>query len=190
MDRQVRRPWAARDAFRVGLPQRQSVTLRCGGLEHVVVIERDAGCWCVSVGDEVLRIEAALGEGRIVATLDGCREVHDLHASGTHLSLWRGAARIDFELLDPRRADVTANAHEGELVARLPGTVVSVAVAVGDIVEPGATLMVVEAMKMEHAILAPHGGRVAAIHHATGERVTEGAVLAEIVPLEQPPATT
>ncbi len=182
-------PWAARDAFRIGLPRCQSVTLRCGGVEHVVAILSDATGWRVSVGDVAFPIEATLADGRLVATMDGCRSAHDLHWAGTHLSLWRGASRIDFELLDPRRADVTANAHEGELIARLPGTVVSVAVAVGDVVEAGETLMVVEAMKMEHAILAPRAGRVTALHHATGDRVTEGAVLAEIVPMEQPATT-
>jgi 3-methylcrotonyl-CoA carboxylase alpha subunit len=183
-------PWAARDAFRIGLPNRQVVTLRSGGDEHVVAIVRHAGQWRVTVGDETFAIDAVLTQGRLLATIDGCRRAHDVHVTGTHLVLWRGASRVDFELLDPRRADVTANAHEGELVARLPGTVVSVAVAVGDLVEPGTTLMVVEAMKMEHAILAPHGGRVAAIHHATGDRVTEGAILAEIVPVDSLPGAT
>ena len=40
--------------------------------------------------------------------------------------------------------------------------------------------MVVEAMKMEHSIAAPHAGRVRALHFAVGERVVEGAILAEI----------
>jgi biotin carboxyl carrier protein len=84
------------------------------------------------------------------------------------------------ELIDPRHVDVSASVHEGELVARLPGTIVSVSVAVGDSVAAGATLMVVEAMKMEHAILAPKAGRVLAVHYARGDRVTEGAVLVEV----------
>jgi 3-methylcrotonyl-CoA carboxylase alpha subunit len=70
--------------------------------------------------------------------------------------------------------------HEGELIARLPGTVVAVAVARGDVVAAGATLMVLEAMKMEHAVLAPHAGTVAAVHYSRGDRVAEGAVLVEL----------
>jgi 3-methylcrotonyl-CoA carboxylase alpha subunit len=184
-----RSPWAARDGFRVGLPFRQIVTLRTGGVEHSVIAEHTAGAWKVSVGEVTYGIAATLGDGRLQASVDGCRAERDVHVAGIHVALWRGAARIDFELLDPRRAELSSNVHEGELVARLPGTVVSVNVAVGDVVEAGATLMVVEAMKMEHAILAPQGGRVAALHHATGDRVTEGAVLAEIVSVEPPSGT-
>ncbi|MCX7056670.1 MAG: acetyl-CoA carboxylase biotin carboxyl carrier protein subunit, partial [Proteobacteria bacterium] len=72
-------------------------------------------------------------------------------------------------------------------IARLPGTVVSVSVTVGDLVAAGDTLMVVEAMKMEHAILAPKAGRVLTVHYARGDRVTEGAVLVE-VGVEEPTA--
>ena len=48
--------------------------------------------------------------------------------------------------------------------------------------EAGAVVMLIEAMKMEHAITAPHAGTVTAIHFAAGERVTEGSQLLEIAP--------
>jgi biotin carboxyl carrier protein len=105
---------------------------------------------------------------------------------GTTLSLWRGANRLDFELVDLRRSDFRASAHAGELIARLPGTVVSVEVAVGDHISAGATMMVIEAMKMEHSVVAPYAGRLSAIHYGRGDRVTEGTVLVEVIPAESP----
>jgi biotin carboxyl carrier protein len=62
----------------------------------------------------------------------------------------------------------------------LPGLVVQVAVQAGDAVEAGQVLLVIEAMKMEHAITAPRAGTVRAIDCAVGERVEEGRVLVEI----------
>ena len=50
----------------------------------------------------------------------------------------------------------------------------------GQTVEAGAVLMVIEAMKMEHGITAPQRGRVTAIHFAKGERVAEDAKLVEM----------
>ena len=68
----------------------------------------------------------------------------------------------------------------GRLTAPTPGTVVAVRVAVGDAVEAGATLVVLEAMKMEHAVRADQRGRVAEIRVATGDAVAEGALLVRI----------
>jgi 3-methylcrotonyl-CoA carboxylase alpha subunit len=56
-------------------------------------------------------------------------------------------------------------------------------VAVGDRVERGQPMMVVEAMKMEHTIAAPRDGAVAAVHYAPGDLVEEGA---ELIALAEP----
>jgi 3-methylcrotonyl-CoA carboxylase alpha subunit len=58
--------------------------------------------------------------------------------------------------------------------------VIEVAVRVGDWVEPGALLLVVEAMKMEHVLRAPRAGRVAAIACAAGDWVQEGVELVQL----------
>ena len=70
--------------------------------------------------------------------------------------------------------------HAGHLTAPMSGTVVSVPVKVGDRVERGAALVVLEAMKMEHTIAAPAAGVVEALHFAVGDRVPEGANLVDL----------
>jgi propionyl-CoA carboxylase alpha chain len=72
----------------------------------------------------------------------------------------------------------------GALVAPLPGTVVKVAVAVGDVVYAGSTLVAIEAMKMEHEVKATTGGTVAEVHVTTGEQVESGRLLVVITPDE------
>jgi 3-methylcrotonyl-CoA carboxylase alpha subunit len=62
----------------------------------------------------------------------------------------------------------------------MSGTVVAVMVKPGDPVEKGAPLVVLEAMKMEHTIVAPATGRIAAVHFAVGDRVSEGADLVDM----------
>ena len=69
---------------------------------------------------------------------------------------------------------------EGGLVAPMPGKVLEVLVAQGDIVEAGAPLMVLEAMKMEHRIVAAADGTVAAVHYQAGDQVAQGAVLLDL----------
>ena len=69
---------------------------------------------------------------------------------------------------------------EGGLVAPMPGKVLEVLVAQGDAVEAGTPLMVLEAMKMEHRIVAAADGTVAAVHYAAGDQVAQGAVLLDL----------
>ncbi len=175
-------PWDARDAFRIGLPAAQSWLLRALGDEQRVDLVRERGGYLARVAGAEHRLEAEARAGGLEVTTDGQRRAVDVHRDGDRLALWRGAARLDFDIVDPRHVDVRPTSHEGELVARLPGTVVAVAVAVGDAIEAGATLMILEAMKMEHAVLAPLAGTVAKLHFAKGDRVPEGAVLAEVTP--------
>jgi 3-methylcrotonyl-CoA carboxylase alpha subunit len=80
-------------------------------------------------------------------------------------------------LVDPRRSVPGAAAAGGRIVAPMPGTLTRLAVASGDAVEKGAVLAIVEAMKMEHAVLAPHPGKVRDVRFAAGDLVPEGAEL-------------
>ncbi|HEY5026265.1 MAG TPA: biotin carboxylase N-terminal domain-containing protein [Acidimicrobiales bacterium] len=68
----------------------------------------------------------------------------------------------------------------GALVAPLPGTVVKVAVAAGDTVATGDTLVAIEAMKMEHEVRAPSDGTVTEVHVVAGEQVEAGRLLVVI----------
>ena len=69
---------------------------------------------------------------------------------------------------------------EGGLVAPMPGKVLEVLVEQGDVVEAGTPLMVLEAMKMEHRIVAAADGTVTAVHYAAGDQVAQGAVLLDL----------
>ena len=71
-------------------------------------------------------------------------------------------------------------APEGGLAAPMNGAIVAVQAKVGDTVTAGQTLVIMEAMKMEHAIKAPADGVVTEIFFTEGEQVSEGAELIAI----------
>ncbi|MGI5338123.1 acetyl/propionyl/methylcrotonyl-CoA carboxylase subunit alpha [Streptomyces sp. CA-181903] len=79
----------------------------------------------------------------------------------------------------------SAAAHAGALTAPMPGTVTVVKAAVGDTVTAGQSLLVVEAMKMEHVIAAPHDGTVTELDVTPGSTVAMDQVLAVVAP-DQP----
>ena len=81
-----------------------------------------------------------------------------------------------------RAAASSAEDHhaQGELEAPMPGRVTRVAVAVGDSVKRGQELIVVEAMKMENALVAPSDGVVKSLSVKVGDMVAPGPALVVI----------
>ncbi|MET8767586.1 acetyl/propionyl/methylcrotonyl-CoA carboxylase subunit alpha [Streptomyces sp. NPDC004658] len=119
---------------------------------------------------------------RVTVTLDGVR--HTFHRAGD----WIGRDGDAWQVRDhdPVAASLNRAAHAGadSLTAPMPGTVTVVKVAVGDDVTAGQSLLVVEAMKMEHVISAPHAGTVAELDVTPGTTVAMDQVLAVIAPKE------
>ena len=75
---------------------------------------------------------------------------------------------------------LTDSATENQLVAPMPGRIISCTVAVGDTIKAGQTLLIMEAMKMEHTLRAPYDGVIQALHCSAGDIVSEGMQLVEI----------
>jgi propionyl-CoA carboxylase alpha chain len=82
----------------------------------------------------------------------------------------------------PRFTDPADQVATGSLLAPMPGSVVRLAVAAGATVAAGETVLVLEAMKMQHTITAPHAGTVTDLPVAVGSQVAAGAVLAGVQP--------
>jgi len=102
-------------------------------------------------------------------------------------SLWTDGYRFEVEALDERRRAIRDLTGQGggprgpaPLVAPMPGLVVRVAVAVGDQVQAGQPLVVMEAMKMENELRASGPGTVTAVRAMPGTAVEKGAVLVEL----------
>jgi acetyl/propionyl-CoA carboxylase alpha subunit len=79
----------------------------------------------------------------------------------------------------PSRA---AAASDGRLIAPMNGRVVAVNAQVGETAAAGRALVVLEAMKMEHALSVPQPTRVTAVHVAAGAQVSPGQLLVELEP--------
>ena len=81
---------------------------------------------------------------------------------------------------EPRFPERRAEVAPGSLTAPMPGKVVKVMVAAGDAVEAGATLLILEAMKMEQPVKAPVAGTVTSLAVAAGEQVEADQLLAVV----------
>lgn len=139
--------------------------------------------------DDIVARVSVRPDGRYQVALDApydSTNSHDLRAVPGlalwpgHVTVFEGAVGYTFTVTDPlARADEAAGAT-GSLRAPMPGLVKLVRAARGDAVTKGQPLLILEAMKMEHTIAAPHDGVIAEIA-AEGAQVTDGTVLVRFV---------
>ncbi len=114
---------------------------------------------------------------RQVVELDGVRHVVDVRFFDGDIMRTAGATGALVWQRPPRFVDHDEVAGGGGPICPLPGTVIAVHVADGDTVAEGQVLMVVEAMKMEHKIVAAGPSVVAEVRFAVGDRVDTGDLL-------------
>ncbi|MEW1902977.1 MULTISPECIES: biotin carboxylase N-terminal domain-containing protein [unclassified Streptomyces] len=163
-------PFSVPNGWRLGgAPAPLAFPVRVPGLEPVTV-EAPPG--------------ARVTDAWVTVVVDGV--AHTFHRAGA----WLGRDGDSWHVLDhdPVEAALSGAGHGGAdtLAAPMPGTVTVVKVAVGDEVEAGQSLLVVEAMKMEHVISAPHAGTVTELDVTPGTTVAMDQVLAVVTPHETP----
>jgi 3-methylcrotonyl-CoA carboxylase alpha subunit len=123
----------------------------------------------------------AVDDGRLLVELAGRRiNLRPVWRGADLTLLWEGKAHR-LLLLDPQAQVDRGEGASAKVIAPMPGRLVQVKVVEGQEVTRGETLLVLEAMKMEHSLPAPADGRVAAIHFREGEQVEEGVELVSFV---------
>lgn len=137
-------------------------------------------------GARTSRLVEASGR-RVVVEVDGLTHTFSSAASGDGVWLGRDGDAWHVQDHDPVEASLSGAARSGAdtLAAPMPGTVTVVKVAVGDEVVAGQSLLVVEAMKMEHVISAPHAGTVTELDVTAGTTVAMDQILAVVAPKEE-----
>ncbi len=165
-----------------------------GALEHELELELDgapcrlaarpegAGKWQLAQDGNAARIDiAACGDSELRLQLDGAPYTVTYAAEGERIH-FRHAGRNhvlrDLAFLPVRPH--TAGAADGIIRAPMNARVALLHAALGENVDAGQPLIVLEAMKMEHALAAPCAGILRALHVKVGEQVAPGGILAEV----------
>jgi pyruvate carboxylase subunit B len=161
--------------------------VRIRGGERVVLLDADG----VHIDGQHLAASVTGVEGAPVRTVTIGNAVHRVvvrpGGSRGAYTLWVDGYRFEVEALDERARSLRdlAAASAGPtgprpLVAPMPGLIVRVHVSVGDAVQAGQGLVVMEAMKMENELRAQAAGRVKAVLASPGTAVEKGATLIEL----------
>jgi 3-methylcrotonyl-CoA carboxylase alpha subunit len=152
-------PWTALVGFRVNAPEARRVAVAIGGRTYLA---------------EVPATQSTPETRGVTATIDGDQVLFLAGAA------WRFGVPIS------TRAAADDAVSDGALRSPMPGRVVKVAVRNGQSVARGTLLIVIEAMKMEHALLAPFDGAVEELRVAEGDQVAENLLLARVARSDGP----
>lgn len=161
-------PWSAANGWRSVRPQRYFLSLECGSEERQLNI----------TAAELHNI--SLENDHLLINENGIRQRIPVLRKGNQLYLeWQGQLQA-VQQVDPISRAAADNQQQGGLTAPMNGSIVDVLVQPGDLVEEGAILVILEAMKMEHSIRASHAGTIAGVFCAAGDLVEEGLALVEL----------
>ena len=109
--------------------------------------------------------------------LNGQRHTAHVYLQGSQVHVFTPQGARHFQAIDRLAHAAVAPADVGRLTAPMPGKLLSFSVKAGDTVRQGQALAVMEAMKMEHQIVAPADGCVQELLFTPGDQVSEGAEL-------------
>ncbi len=172
-------PWHAVDGWEPNAEAGLEWRFREGDTEHAIVAFIDSDGWRLAFADGTIvsvRVWSA-GERDLRIEADGFACDATVVAVGEERHVFVNGAHHVLVPVDPLAFDAEHATAEGSLTAPMPGTVIGIAVAAGDAVESGQTLVTLEAMKMEYTVTAPGCGVVESVLVAVGEQVADGAEL-------------
>lgn len=139
----------------------------------------------ITVDGRTVDCQGSIDGDVLKVSIDGYRSHATISHFDNKISLYRQNGVFNFTHVLPDCGDSSEDDNHGGLVAPMNGTIVSILVSAGDNVMKDQPLVIMEAMKMEHSIKAPHSGTIDAVYFKEGEMVDGGTALLAFVNEEQ-----
>ncbi|MEL0636481.1 acetyl/propionyl/methylcrotonyl-CoA carboxylase subunit alpha [Marinomonas sp. TI.3.20] len=169
-------PFSAQNSWRLNAKHIRSMTLMVGDIYHLLSIQEQKDEYDITLDKVTYRVHATQQQDSLKLVIDGHNLTLHGYANGDDLTLFHEGE--PFQCCQYRKTFIeTEQAGSGSLAAPMNGVVVAVMVEKGQAVEAGQTLVIMEAMKMEHSIHASSDGVVSDIFFRDGELVKEGDAL-------------
>jgi 3-methylcrotonyl-CoA carboxylase alpha subunit len=172
-------PWNDTRGWRLNQRPVRRMELRApDGTVALIEAELDGARARVTVGGKSHQVSLAPREGdRLQIALDDETYFATVVRNADTLSATTPRGRHDLELVDPFHYEPADELPDARLTALMPGRVVKVMARAGDSVKKGQSLMILEAMKMEHTIVSPRDGVIERVAFAENQLVPADAVL-------------
>ncbi len=176
-------PWTARDGWRLGARAQRNLKFRSGAYEKSIEVSYLPEGWEFRMDGQTSIVRGRI-EGDTALTLEidsGRCHARVIRSAATEHVFIRGH-HYPVSQVDPLTVTPAIAANPAGLRSPMPGRVIELIASAGTEVARGQPLLVLEAMKIEHTIMAPGPGTLRAFRVAAGEQVGEGAELVDFVP--------
>ena len=173
--------WSTVGAWRANANHTETLTLLFNQEEvHVGVRHQRHGtedAWELTVGDNSYNVKGKLVDSALHATINGYKSTFTYSDNDGVFTLFNKDTHAKFSLISASLGDDNDDNGDANFSAPMNGTIVAHLVEKGVLVKKGEPILVMEAMKMEHSIIAPHDGAVEEFFFNPGELVDGGATL-------------
>ncbi len=172
-------PWDLLTGWRAWSEAEDFVTLGHSGQEiHLRILHLGERRFRVISNDiDCTLTIAQIREGRVLFDIDGLRARAEIVTGAGWISVFHDGLRYDFHRIDDLAVAEAEQTSSDTIIAPMPGLVSAVRTVNGAAVCKGDALLVLEAMKMEHILIAPRDGVVAEVLVAERDQVTDGMLL-------------
>jgi 3-methylcrotonyl-CoA carboxylase alpha subunit len=171
-------PWQSNQGWRMNTQMQRGLQFVEEHQTHAVQVTYTNDAWVIAANgnSQTVRLVRQQANDYVLAIADQTVTATVVR-DGEHFHIFSQGVHTDLHYNDVLAHAGEAEAEGGRLTAPMPGKIVAVVVKNGQEVKKGEALLIMEAMKMEHTISAPHDGVVEEVLYAVGDQVTEGAPL-------------
>lgn len=169
-------PWNNKTGWRLNEDNYHSIELAYNGQHHLVVAHFRGQGFLLEIEGNEFPVNGSINKNKLQIDLDGHKYMVSVAEEENRLVIFRNAKCWSIEVKDNSLVNLDQDS-QANLTAPMPGTVIEVLVSTGDRVEKDQTLIVMEAMKMEHTIKAHQDTVIKEVLFNVGDLVDEGAEL-------------
>jgi 3-methylcrotonyl-CoA carboxylase alpha subunit len=179
-------PWNTTSGWRLNEAHINRFKLLFGEQQFQVTIEqlgRVPGLrYMIRSGDRTVQAQGNIEGNELHADIDGHRLRAVVGVHDTTYSLYMQGGMVRFSLIEADLGEKEIGESADALNAPMNGTIVEIVAQAGIPVKKGDTLLIMEAMKMEHSICAPRDGKIIEFYYQVSDLVDGGAELVNFVP--------
>ncbi|WP_085900427.1 acetyl/propionyl/methylcrotonyl-CoA carboxylase subunit alpha [Kiloniella majae] len=173
-------PWGSQDGWRLGGRAQKRLLFTENDQEHNVVAIYHADGYSLLINKKEYTVSGQVKDDHVTVTVDGKITKASVICHGLERHIFLDNQHHQIHLFDPLIAAENLEEDTGGLRAPMPGKIIKIFASINNKVSAGDPLMVLEAMKMEHTIVAPTKGIVKAFLGQVNDQVNEGDVLVEL----------
>ena len=171
-------PWQSSHGWRMNSQMQRGLQFTEEATTHDVMVTYLADGWIIRRGEQTAQVKlVSSNDHDFVLAVDDQTVTGTVVRDGEQFHVFHQDKHTPLHYLDALAHAGESEAEGGRLTAPMPGKIVAVLVSKAQEVNKGDALLIMEAMKMEHTISAPHDGVIDEVLYAVGDQVSEGAQL-------------